>query len=115
MLSRSFESLSPEVQSLLVDINVLKDAGFQNASAGRSATRVTVPNSSSFDSVWNAKTLENFIWDMEQYFKAAKVPDGEQVSLVGMYLTANAKLWWMSRHMEDTRVRRSTFNSWEEL
>ena len=52
---------------------------------------------------------------MEQYFKAAKVPDGEQVSLVGMYLMADAKLWWRGHHMEDTRVERSIFNSWEEL
>ena len=37
------------------------------------------------------------------------------VSLVGMYLTVDAKLYWRSRHVGDTRVGQSTFNSWEEL
>lgn len=43
------------------------------------------------------KTLENFLWDVDQYFKAVKVPDTEQVPLVGMYLTGDAKLWWLTR------------------
>ena len=74
-----------------MDVNLLKDAGFQGASR-LSALRVKVLDPSSFDGVQNAKTLENFIWDMKKYFKVAKVPNGEQVSLVGMYLSGDAKL-----------------------
>ncbi|RVW59557.1 Retrovirus-related Pol polyprotein from transposon 297 [Vitis vinifera] len=37
---------------------------------------------------------------MEQFFKAAHIPDGEKVSITSMYLTSDAKLWWRTR-MED--------------
>ena len=94
VLSCSFKTISPEVQILAVDVSPLKDADFVNAGEGRSAARVKMPEPSSFDGVRNAKTLENFFWDMEQYFKVAKVPKGEQFSLVGMFLTNDAKLWW---------------------
>ncbi|KAK4405070.1 60S ribosomal protein L3-1 [Sesamum angolense] len=40
------------------------------------------------------KNLENFLWDMETYFQAARVPDAKMVSITSMYLTENAKLCW---------------------
>ena len=40
------------------------------------------------------KELENFLWDMEQFFKVAHVPDEEKVSITRMYLFVDAKLWW---------------------
>ena len=40
----------------------------------------------------SAKDLENFVWDIEQYFKAAKVPDQEKVTITSMYLLGDAKL-----------------------
>ena len=36
-----------------------------------------------FGSVRNAEDLENFLWDMKQYFIAARIPDGEQVTISG--------------------------------
>ncbi|RVX00197.1 hypothetical protein CK203_026713 [Vitis vinifera] len=39
----------------------------------------------------NAKELENFLWDIEQFFKAAHVPDGEKVSITSMYLIGDSK------------------------
>lgn len=85
--------VTPQIQSLTVDVNLLKGVAFPGMSAGPDATCVKLLERSSFDGVRNAKTLENLFWDMEQYFKAAKVPEDKRVSLVGMYLTADAKLW----------------------
>ena len=36
--------------------------------------KVRVPEPKSFSGNRNAKELENFLWDMEQFFKAARVP-----------------------------------------
>lgn len=44
-----------------------------------------------------AKELENFLWDVEQYFKVVHTPDEEKVTLINMYLTSDAKLWWRTR------------------
>ena len=44
--------------------------------------------------VWgaiNAKELEKFLWDKEQFFKAAHVLDGEKVSISSMYLFGDTK------------------------
>ena len=38
------------------------------------------------------KDLENFLWDVGQYFKAVDVPKGEKVSIASMYLSGDAKL-----------------------
>ena len=62
-----------------------------NADAG---LKVRVPEPKSFNGNHNAKELENFLWDMEQFFKTTRVPDWEKVSITNMYLIGDAKLWW---------------------
>ena len=88
----------------LCDGNLLKDAGFLRSSAGKGTPQLKVPHTSFFDGVRNEKTLENFNWDMKRYFKAAKVPKVEQISLVGMYLTGDAKVWWRTQYDDDARI-----------
>ena len=39
----------------------------------------------------NAKELENFLWDIEQFFKAAHVLETELVSITSMYFFGDAK------------------------
>ena len=54
----------------------------------------------------NAKELENFLWDMEQFFKVAHVPDDEKVSITSMYLFGDAKLWWRTQMGDDSEPGR---------
>ena len=63
----------------------------------------------------NAKELENFLWDMKQFFKAAHIPDGEKVSITNMYLTSDAKLWWRTRMEDDAEFERPQITTWEIL
>ena len=60
---------------------------------GEMATKVKVPKLKPFNGVRNAKDLENFLWDMEQYFKATMVPSQEMMKITSMYLSGDAKLW----------------------
>lgn len=42
-----------------------------------------------------AKTLENFLYDCEQFFKSAKlVTDAEQIFHASTFLVKDVKLWW---------------------
>lgn len=41
----------------------------------------------------SSKELENFLWDMEQYFQVMKVSNAERMSIMTMYLVGDAKLW----------------------
>ena len=51
-----------------------------------------MPEPKPFGGGRNAKDLENFILDMEQYFIATRIPFGEQVMITTMYLTGDAML-----------------------
>ena len=69
-----------ETQSQLeTEIALLKRAMRGLPREGEVATKVKVPEPKSFNGARSAKDLENFLWDMEQYFKAARVLDQEMV------------------------------------
>ena len=55
-------------------------------------TKINVPKPKPFGGTLCAKKLENFLLDMEQYFKATRVPEAEQVSIASMYLIGDEKL-----------------------
>lgn len=59
--------------------------------------------------------LENFLFDMEQYFRAAR-PDSEEVKVTTatMYLTGDAKLWWRTKYTEMENGHHA-INTWEDL
>ena len=60
---------------------------------GEVATKVKVPEPKPFNGARSAKDLENFFWDMEQYFKVARVLDQDIVTITSMYLLGDAELW----------------------
>ncbi|RVW58802.1 hypothetical protein CK203_108278 [Vitis vinifera] len=98
------------------DIAVLKKAVLQGSASGPEApSKVRVPEPKGFNGNRNAKELENFLWDIEQFFKAAHVPDGEKVSITSMYLTGDAKLWWRTRMEDDAESGRPQITTWETL
>ena len=82
------------LQSYGEDVAVLKKAVLQGFSSGPEALSSKVRKPKGFNDNMNAKELEKFLWDMEQFFKAAHIPDDEKVSITSMYLTGDAKLWW---------------------
>lgn len=70
---------------------------------------------STFSGSREAKEIENFLWDIEEYFKAAKIAEGAQVNLANMYLALDAKLWWHTRVLNDKHSRREPIISWESM
>ena len=79
------------------------------------ATKVKVLESKSFNGAMSTKDLENFLWDMEQYFKAVRVPNQEMVTNTSMYLSGDAKLWWRTHVEDDAHADRGKIDSWEAL
>lgn len=62
--------------------------------AYHAGAKIKVPEPNKFKGVRSAKELDNFIWDMKHYFKAAKIQKAERVSITTMILVGDAKLWW---------------------
>ena len=95
------------MQSMGAEISILKKVVTQSPSTvSGPPQKVRVPEPKGFRGARNAKELENFLWDMEQFFKAAHVPDSEMVSITSMYLSGDAKLWWRTRMGDDAEFGR---------
>lgn len=56
------------------------------------ATKLKIPGPKAFNGSRNAKELENFLWDIEGYFKAAHIMKQGRVGMTSMYLYGATKL-----------------------
>ncbi|KAK3012642.1 hypothetical protein RJ639_008598 [Escallonia herrerae] len=65
------------------------------------SSRPRVPEPKSYGGARDAKELENFLFDIEQYFRAIRVDsEATKVSMAAMYLVGDAKLWWRKKYVE---------------
>ena len=106
-VSRKFKDLESEIA-------VLKKAVVNIPGSGGSS-KPRVPEPKSFGGARNSKELENFLWDMEQYFGVAKIGAEEQVNITAMYLSGDAKLWWRTWIKEDLNAGRPRIDTWDRL
>ncbi|KAK3029579.1 hypothetical protein RJ639_038330 [Escallonia herrerae] len=69
----------------------------------------------SYGGACDAKELENFLFDVEQYFRAIRVDsEATKVSMAAMYLVGDAKLWWQKKYAE-IEDGSCVINTWEIL
>ena len=110
------ESQSLTLQELQEDVAVLKKALLQTfPRTTEAAPKVRVPEPKGFDGTRSAKELENFMWDMEHFLRVAQIADEEKVSITGMYLIGDAKIWWRTRLEGDAESGRPQISTWETL
>ncbi|KAK3025408.1 hypothetical protein RJ639_044663 [Escallonia herrerae] len=65
------------------------------------ASRPGVLEPKSYGGARDAKEVENFLFDIEQYFRAIRVDsEATKVSMATMYLVGDAKLWWRKKYAE---------------
>ncbi|KAA0049873.1 senescence-specific cysteine protease sag39 [Cucumis melo var. makuwa] len=105
-ISEDFRATLDVVRNEIADVNVRLNltmrAMANQAPAGGaiSVSRVKIPKPKPFCGARDAKALENYIFDLEQYFKATNtVTEEAKVTLATMHLSKDAKLWWRSRYM----------------
>ena len=91
-----------EVQRLDLEIGVLKKAVNSGTSEGMKKYRIPEPKP--YAGAREAKELENFVYDLDQYFRAAHVAEEEMVAIATMYLSDDAKLWWRTRVEDKSRA-----------
>ena len=98
-----------------LEMAVMKRAMAANTVGAVERPKIKVPKPKGFGGARSAKELENFLWDMEQYFVAFTVPEEERVTVVCMYLEGDAKLWWRTRTIDDENAGRPKIESWDRL
>ncbi|KAG8379069.1 hypothetical protein BUALT_Bualt07G0049900 [Buddleja alternifolia] len=79
------------------------------------APRLRIPEPRAYEGARDAKEVENFLFDMEQYFIAANIVDEpRKVSTATMYLMGDAKLWWRAKYA-DIQANRLRLDTWDRL
>ena len=90
----------------------------ENVTAGQTHTgsnKLKFPDPRPFKGNRDAKELENFIFDIEQYFKTTPAYTNDiKVTVATMHLMDDAKLWWCSK-VQDIENGLCTIDSWEDL
>ncbi|KAM7519334.1 hypothetical protein LguiB_018296 [Lonicera macranthoides] len=99
-------SSDEQTESILSDVKALADD--HKAKLVKLETELEILKMA----VRNARDLENFLWDMSHYFKAARTPDAEKVDLTSMFLAGDAKLWWRTRCEDGARPQ---IQIWEAM
>ncbi|KAK3027702.1 hypothetical protein RJ639_041412 [Escallonia herrerae] len=85
------------------------------AGGAEHSSRPRVPEPKSYGGARDAKELENFFFDVEQYFRAIRVDsEATKVSMAAMYLVGDAKLWWRKKYAE-IEDGSCVINTWEIL
>jgi len=103
-----------KIRILEREIAVLKKAVVSApTSGGLSKPRVLEPKP--FCGARSSKELENFLWDMEQYFRVARIGADEQVNITAMYLSSDANLWWRTQIKDDLNAGRPKIETWDCL
>lgn len=75
--------------------------------------KVEVPKPKEFTGVREAKEVDNFLWSVEQYFRAKSIEDEAiRVNTAAMYLTDYALLWWRGRY-EGAKRGGVAIETWE--
>ncbi|XP_072980653.1 uncharacterized protein [Typha angustifolia] len=110
-LKEQLVDLSARVTVLTRAMSTVQPAGHAEGHSGR----VRVSELCCYKGVRDAKELENFLFDVEQYFRVVR-PDSKEtkVTFATMYLDGDAKLWWRT-HYEDIQGGRCNINTWEDL
>ena len=96
-------SLKEQLAELSVRVNLtaLALSNLPTAAASGEPRRSNVPEPRAYEGVRDAQALENFLFDMEQYFRASRIVDEEdKVSIALMYFSGDAKSWWRSKYLE---------------
>ncbi|KAK2997320.1 hypothetical protein RJ639_025868 [Escallonia herrerae] len=106
-----FQELQDRVEHRARHIEVVNTP----AGGAEHLSRPRVPEPKSYGGARDAKELENFLFDIEQYFRAIRV-DSEvtKVSMAAMYLVGDAKLWWRKKYAE-IEDGSCVINTWEIL
>jgi hypothetical protein len=107
-------NMGHKLQGFKDDVSALKKA-LANTISGSGTSKPKLSKPKTFDGVQSSKELENFLWDMEQYFSVAKIDRGGQMNIIVMYLMGDAKLWWRTRIKEDLNVGHPKIETWERL
>ncbi|KAF2282515.1 hypothetical protein GH714_044044 [Hevea brasiliensis] len=105
-----------EEQMSLVRMAILQGSVVGAATTSIAPTaRVEVPKPNAFHGGRNAKEIDNFLWSLEQYFRALGITeDARKIDHAPLYLADTAMVWWRRRLLDIERGT-CTISTWDDF
>ncbi|KAG7547901.1 Retrotransposon gag domain [Arabidopsis suecica] len=116
-LRECIEDMQTRIAVMEQDLVLCKRAAANGgvANTGASSARVDYPRPSRFNSVRDAKEVENFLWEMDRYFENLGLTDEPaMIKTATSYLADTAMLWWRRRYVEIERGD-ARIETWDEF
>ncbi|VFQ66115.1 unnamed protein product [Cuscuta campestris] len=111
-VSRKLESAEEE---LVLCKKALAQGSPSTSEVRASPSKLDIPRSKSYKGSRNAKELDNFIWSMEQYFRALAISEEKRkVDMASLFLEDTAMVWWR-RRQGDMEKGTCTIDTWAEF
>ncbi|GMI85584.1 hypothetical protein HRI_002227700 [Hibiscus trionum] len=107
--------LNKEVEFLKTELLLLKAAIGNSVAIAAPKAVGDIPKPKKIKGTRSTQEVENFLWRMEQYFKATCIErDAKKVSFASIYLTDLAQTWWR-RRCGDVKRRSVAIETWKEF
>ncbi|XP_076886353.1 uncharacterized protein LOC143536193 [Bidens hawaiensis] len=85
------------------------------STSNNTPTKVKVPQPTPFVGKREARAVDNFLWEIEQYFKGVGINDDEKkISTTTLYLKDTAALWWR-RKSKEIKQGTCTITTWADF
>ncbi|MFQ6653933.1 hypothetical protein Gotur_025105, partial [Gossypium turneri] len=105
-------ALSTRIEELEGELALCR-AAVGNGVANVALSNEDVPKPKEFVGTWSGCDVDNFLWSMENYFRAKGImEDAIKVNTASMFLTDIALLWWRGR---TTDKRQGEIGMWQEF
>ncbi|KAF2303628.1 hypothetical protein GH714_020352 [Hevea brasiliensis] len=109
-LREELDRVMRKVKDMEEQMSLVRMAILQGSVVGAATTsinptaRVEVPKPNAFHGGRNAKEIDNFLWSLEQYFRALGITeDARKIDHAPLYLANPAMVWWRKRLLDIER------------
>ncbi|XP_021987301.1 uncharacterized protein LOC110883944 [Helianthus annuus] len=102
-VEKELASCHDSFKQMQTDLNILKQA-VANGAGGTSnivPKKVKVPQPTPFTGKREARAVDDFIWEIQQYFEGIDITDdAKKIKTAQLYLKDTAALWWRRKQKE---------------
>ncbi|GJX77241.1 RNA-directed DNA polymerase, eukaryota, reverse transcriptase zinc-binding domain protein [Tanacetum coccineum] len=103
------------IKDLQADVTLYKRSLASGGGNTNHGLKIEVPKPSPFMGKREARAVDDFLWEMEQYLEGVKVvDDASNIKMATRYLKDTAALWWRRRYADIERGT-ATINTWAEF
>nr|GEY55075.1 hypothetical protein [Tanacetum cinerariifolium] len=105
--------LHQTIEDLQANVALYKRSLASGGGNANHGPKLDVPKPSPFMGKQEARAVDDFLWEMEQYMEGINVvDDASKIKMATRYLKDTTALWWRRRH-EDTERGTATIDTWD--